>query len=180
MIKTIVAVLVGVVVMIVVMNTVDKISTSSTTDTTETSETSTNTITVSISGEINKSGTYYINTGGTLGDLITAAGGVTSNADEKAYNLDYALSKNMSFYIAPIYNNGDTCSQEAISKVNINTASSEEILANKNFTIGSNVANNIVSYRNEKGSFKRIEDLTNVSYVGQATFNKMKDYITLK
>jgi len=179
MIKAILAVLVGVVVMIVVMNTVDKMSlTDNTTDTTE--KTEENTMSVSISGEINKSGTYYINAGGTLGDLITAAGGATNNADSNAYNLDYTLSKNMSFYIAPIYNSGDTCSQTPIEKVNINTATSEEILAVKGFTITSNVANNIVSYRAEKGSFKRIEDLKEVSYIGTATFEKMKNYVTLK
>jgi len=37
----------------------------------------------------------------------------------------------------------------------------------------------IVDYRNENGEFKRVEDLLQVKGIGQGTFDKIKDYITV-
>ncbi|MCQ2794102.1 MAG: ComEA family DNA-binding protein [Bacilli bacterium] len=177
MIKIIILVVLATVVGLAVFNAVDNATGGSETDPTEPIS---NTITVSITGEVNKAGTYYINTGSSLGDLIAAASDVTSNADPKAYNTTYILANNQSFYIAPIYRSSETCSSEPIEKVNINSASAEEILAIKGFTISSNIANNIIEYRESKGAFARVEELKDVSYIGPATFEKMKDYVTLE
>jgi len=45
--------------------------------------------------------------------------------------------------------------------------------------IGESRAQAIVDYRNENGPFKRIEDLFRVKGIGEGTFNKIKDYITV-
>jgi competence protein ComEA len=45
--------------------------------------------------------------------------------------------------------------------------------------IGETRAQAIVDYRNENGPFKRIEDLLKVSGIGEGTFDKIKDYITV-
>jgi len=45
--------------------------------------------------------------------------------------------------------------------------------------IGEVLAQRIVDYRSENGPFKRIEDLLKVSGIGPATFEKIKDYITV-
>jgi len=45
--------------------------------------------------------------------------------------------------------------------------------------IGETRAQDIVDYRNENGPFKRIEDLLQVKGIGEGTFEKMKDYITV-
>ncbi len=45
--------------------------------------------------------------------------------------------------------------------------------------IGETRAQAIVDYRNENGSFKRIEDLLQVKGIGQGTLEKIKDYITV-
>ncbi len=45
--------------------------------------------------------------------------------------------------------------------------------------IGETRAQAIVDYRNENGSFKRIEDLLRVKGIGEGTFDKLKDYITV-
>jgi len=45
--------------------------------------------------------------------------------------------------------------------------------------IGPSRAQAIVDYRNENGPFKRIEDLLQVEGIGEGTFNKIKDYITV-
>ena len=173
MIKLILAVVIGAVVVVVVMQNV-----STSTESSSTEETTTEKITVSISGEVNKIGTYYVETGATLSDLIAAANDVTSNADSNAYNLDYILKDNQSFYIAPIYKTGETCSQVPITKVNVNTATQEELVTING--ISTSLATNIISYRTNTGQFERLEDLMEVKSIGNAVFTKMRDYCTLK
>lgn len=62
-------------------------------------------------------------------------------------------------------------------KVNINTASAEELVTIKG--LGESKANAIISYRNTNGNFKSIEDIKNVSGIGDALFNKIKELITV-
>ena len=50
------------------------------------------TVQVSIAGEVNREGTYLIDSGSTLGDLILAAGSATGNADPSAYAYAHAGS----------------------------------------------------------------------------------------
>ncbi|HUS04463.1 MAG TPA: helix-hairpin-helix domain-containing protein [Dehalococcoidia bacterium] len=45
--------------------------------------------------------------------------------------------------------------------------------------VGEVTAQAIVDYRNGNGPFKRIEGLLQVKGIGQGTFNKIKDYITV-
>ena len=45
--------------------------------------------------------------------------------------------------------------------------------------IGEVLAQRIVDYRSENGPFRRIEDLLKVSGIAPATFEKIKDYITV-
>lgn len=62
-------------------------------------------------------------------------------------------------------------------KVNINTASSLEL--QKLPQIGPQIAQRIIDYRKENGSFKRIEDLIKVKGIGEKTFDRLKDLITV-
>lgn len=136
-----------------------------------------NTLSLTIEGEVNKPGTYLLDVGSTLSSLIDAAGGVNNNADPLAYDLSYLLEDNQTFYIAPIYDVDDICNETPLKKVCINSASEEELMSING--IKSNIATNIVSYRTTT-PFKRIEDLLNVSYIGNATFEKIKNYVTLR
>ena len=45
--------------------------------------------------------------------------------------------------------------------------------------IGESKAKSIISYREENGNFNEIEDITKVSGIGQALYEKIKDYITV-
>ena len=62
-------------------------------------------------------------------------------------------------------------------KISINTATKEELM--KLNGIGESKANTIIEYRNANGPFKNIEDLKNVSGIGDVAFEKIKDDITL-
>ncbi len=139
---------------------------------------SANSISVSISGEVTRPGTYILEQNTTLGDLISLASGATTNADDAAYDTSYLLEDSLSFYIAPKYNNNDACSMDPISKVNIN--GDDEATLQSVGSIGSTIAKAIVSYRTSKGKFGRIEDVKKVNGIGNATFEKIKNYIRLR
>ena len=175
MVKVFIGVLVATIALIVVFQFIDpNINTGGV----STSLVDSNSISVSISGEVVRSGTYLLDKNTALFDLIEACGGVTSNADENAYDISYLLQDGYSFYIAPKYDNSDVCSLEPIEKVNINKDDAETM--SKISGIGSTIATAIVNYRNDNGSFGRIEDIKNVNGIGNATFEKVKNYITIK
>ncbi|MFA6830428.1 MAG: helix-hairpin-helix domain-containing protein [Bacilli bacterium] len=135
-----------------------------------------NNVKVNISGEVNHPGDYYIMTTNTLGDLILQAGGITAKADEKAYNENLFISTHTSFYIPPISESGSSCSETTISKVNINQAEVSEL---KNIGFTESQANSLITYRTENGDFTAIEEIMNVKGIGEATFSKVKNKITL-
>lgn len=60
--------------------------------------------------------------------------------------------------------------------ININTATKEELMTIPN--IGESKANSIIEYRN-KNKFEKIEDILNVSGIGQSVFEKIKEFITV-
>jgi comEA protein len=62
-------------------------------------------------------------------------------------------------------------------KVNINTASVEELKTLKG--IGDKIAQRIIDHRKAEGPFTKIEDIMNVKGIGKATFNRLKDQITV-
>ena len=182
MIKLFAAVIVTAVVMIVVFQFVDpkveKAGGNAATSVVSDNTTTSGTLSVTISGEVKRSGTYVLEDNTTLQELITVAGGLTTNADECAFDTSYLLEDKASFYIAPKYDHSDVCSMEPIVKVNINQDSSEELQTIKG--IGSTVAKAIVDYRTTNGEYKCIEGLKKVSGIGNATFEKIKDYVRLR
>ena len=62
--------------------------------------------------------------------------------------------------------------------VNINTATEEQLEQLPG--IGTSISTRIVEYRKENGKFNSIEDIKNVSGIGDAKFNKIKDNICVK
>ncbi len=131
---------------------------------------------VDISGEINHPGEYSLYTEDTLGTLITMAGGVTSKADPSAYNESLLIGSYTSFYIAPISEVPSVCVETELEKVNINSATEEEL---KDVGFNTSQAANMITYRNENGAFHALEDILKVKGIGEATFNKVKDKITI-
>jgi competence protein ComEA len=76
-----------------------------------------------------------------------------------------------------VINESVTEAEEKNIKVNINTANSEKLQTLPG--VGPAMASKIIEYRNSKGKFKTIEDLKNVSGIGDNKFNKLKDYIVV-
>ena len=179
------AILIGIIVTIVglaMLSSVDKKggilnSLSSNTNQEQTQENEkTGEIKFSISGEVLYPGDYYLTASSTLQELIDAAGGLTSKADSSAINPNIALGSHTSFYIPPSSEKESSCVETEILKININTATANELVT-AGFTSSQSKA--IVDYRTTNGNFTCIEDIINVKGVGQGTFEKVKNKITI-
>ena len=72
---------------------------------------------------------------------------------------------------------GFTISAGAVVQVNINTASIEELMQLEG--VGSAYAQKIIEYREANGPFENPEDITNVKGIGDATYEKNRDRITV-
>ena len=137
-------------------------------------------IAVYITGEIKNSGVYYLKQGARLYELIDIAGGLTDDADIDSLNFALNLKDSDKIIISKKqeknekYEEND--SRSISSKVNINTATKTELMSLDG--IGSTYADKIISYRNTN-RFDKIEDIMNVSGIGEAKFNKIKDSITV-
>ena len=78
------------------------------------------------------------------------------------------------FFVSGFENNNIVL---AITKVNINTANATELDAIPE--VGPSTAAKIIAYRETSGPFLVIEDIMKVSGIKEATFAKMKDFITV-
>ena len=72
---------------------------------------------------------------------------------------------------------GFTISAGAVVQVNINTASTEELMQLEG--VGSAYAQKIIQYREANGPFENPEDITNVKGIGNSTYEKNRDRITV-
>ena len=61
--------------------------------------------------------------------------------------------------------------------ISINDASIEELMSLPN--IGESKAKSIIKFREDNGSFEKIEDIMNVSGIGEKLFEQIKDFITI-
>jgi len=113
-----------------------------------------------IGGAVANPGIYALREGDTLQTLLSDAG-IEPDAD---------LS-HIEIYVP---REGEA---ELPQKIDINRA--EPWLLEALPGIGEVLAQRIVDYRSENGPFKRIEDLLKVSGIGEATFESIKDYITV-
>ena len=113
-----------------------------------------------IGGAVANPGIYALREGDTLQTLLSDAG------IEPDANLSH-----IKLYIP---REGE---EQSPQKIDINRA--EPWLLEALPGIGETRAQAIVDYRSENGPFKRIEDLLKVSGIGEGTFDKIKDYITV-
>lgn len=155
-------------------------------------------IIIYITGEIQKEGVYELKENSRVLDAIEIAGGLKENANIEDINLAQILEDESKIYIPnkndeniknDNQNNIDNISKNTTEtikkdgtiikseKININTASQTELETLPG--IGPSTALKIVNYRKEKGKFKNIEDIKNVSGIGESKFSKIKDLIKI-
>lgn len=133
--------------------------------------------TVSIEGQVVNPGTYVMERGQTLGDLIDVSGGTTDLADPLAFHQSVELIHALSYYIAPATDPSDVCGETLFLKVGLNTGTKEALMGLE--TIGASLAQSIIDYRDTSGTYDYLEEIMNVSGIGNSTFSKIKNHITL-
>ena len=124
-------------------------------------------ISVEIRGEIKNPGVYEVQLGTTYEDLFAQAV-LTDQADISSFSLNTLL------YNSQLISVPEKNSRKLIS---INSASAEELILLPG--IGETIAERIIQYRIEKGSFLTLEDIMNVKGIGYAKFVQIREYITL-
>lgn len=138
-----------------------------------------NSLSITIEGEVVMPGIYKLANDDILNDLIVAAGGLLESADQDAINLSLSLEGRDYFYIPSKTAYANNCEITAeVEKVNINSANADQ-LATLSY-VSDTLATRIVEYREENGPYMCIEDLMNVKGIGQATYERIRDYVTLK
>lgn len=160
---------------------------------------------VDIKGEILTPGIYTLKSNSRVIDVIEMSGGLTENADTSVINLSKKITDEM---VIIIYSKSevkdfkktketekivqekcvkkdenalknDACITDSVKisgKVSINTATKEGLMTLTG--IGDSKAEDIIKYREENGPFKTIEDIKNVSGIGDSLFAKIKENIT--
>ncbi len=143
-------------------------------------------IMVHISGEVYKPGLVELELGSRVTDAVELAGGLKKDADMDRINLAKKLIDEEKIYIPKI--GEDEVPIEASSvgmsndvnnngQININTCTKEELMSLPG--IGEVLAGRIIEYR-EQNPFKTIEDIKNVSGIGDKKFESIKDLITVR
>ena len=139
-------------------------------------------IVVDIKGEIKNPNIYWLEEGCIIEDLINIAGGITEEGDLSKINRAQKLNDH-EVVIIPNINDKESEIENIIpssndkNKVNINTASINELDTLSG--IGPSKAESIIKYREENGTFKSIEEIKNVTGIGEALFEKFKENITI-
>ncbi|MCR5845774.1 MAG: helix-hairpin-helix domain-containing protein [bacterium] len=133
---------------------------------------------VHVVGAVKKPGVYTFAQGVRAEAAVDAAGGFAKNANTASVNLAHELVDGEQIYIPTKDEAGSaqgTSGSASLSKVNINTASTEELETLPG--IGPAIAGEIISYRQLNGRFDSIEDIRNVSGIGDGRFSKIKALI---
>lgn len=147
-------------------------------------------IKVHITGEVLNQGLIELEEGSRIDDAIKVAGNITEFADLSKVNLAYELSDGQKVYIPSIKDESEEYISENAGenviededvkdgKININTADID-LLQTIN-GVGESLANKIIDYRKQNGKFKSIDDLKNVSGIGEKKFEDIKDKVVVK
>lgn len=153
-------------------------------------------IIIHVSGAVKNEGIVELEEGARVANAIEKAGGVRDDAYTKDINYALKLEDGMKIYVPTI----EEAKQEK-EEVNINSESSNYIISSNTKTnensngqkvninsadeskldelpgVGPSTAQKIIQYRKENGEFKSIDELKNVSGIGEAKFQKIKDLI---
>ncbi|WP_338433857.1 helix-hairpin-helix domain-containing protein [Ligilactobacillus saerimneri] len=154
---------------------------------------------VDIKGAIKHPGVYKIASNERVSTVIQRAGGLLEQADIQRVNLAQKLADQAVIYIPRVGEetvgecvtfieqpsattttaptSGATSTSTAEGKVNLNTASKDDLT--KLTGIGPKKAEQILAYRQEHGAFKSIDEIKQVSGIGEKTFTSIKDQLTI-
>jgi competence protein ComEA len=142
-------------------------------------------VVVYVAGAVVRPGVYPVGTGARVADAVAAAGGVTPDADLDPLNLATRLSDGDRVFVprkgqAPpaVVGPGPTGSGSTSSgPVNLNTATAEQLEALSG--VGPATAHAIITWRQQHGRFRSVQDLLQVRGIGPAKLESLRDQVTV-
>lgn len=146
-------------------------------------------IMIDVGGAVLNPSVVELPEGSRVFQAVEKAGGLQSDADTTLINQAEILADGQKIYIPTKqelkeYQSGYRSSAQSyyagpaqLQLININTADSDTLQQLSG--VGPATAEKIILYRNENGKFMSIEDIKNVSGIGEKTFEKFKDKITV-
>ncbi len=141
-------------------------------------------VAVYICGAINKEGVYEVPENSRIEEVVALAGFYREDAAKNYLNLAEKVVDGQRLYVPTIQEieageieeiKEDGQSNRGINKVNINTASMEELMTLTG--IGEAKALSIIQYREEQGPFQKIQDIQNISGIKAGVYTKIEEQI---
>lgn len=149
---------------------------------------------IDIEGAVKRPGVYQFTNNMRIDDAVNLAGGLNSSADRKHINLAKKLIDQQTVYIPvkgeikgipqSVNDNGDsgsgsnsTDSSNGSGKINLNTADVKQLQTIDG--IGEKRAEKIIDYRKSHGNFSKIDDVKNISGIGDKFLANIKAHVTL-
>jgi competence protein ComEA len=139
-------------------------------------------ILVDVAGWVRRPGVYEFDEGARVIDAIDAAGGARSGALLESLNLAAPLADGIQILVP---REGETVARPAsggavagvAGLINVNTATPTELEELPD--VGEVIAQAIVDYRTENGPFASVDQLLDVSGIGDATLENIRELVTV-
>lgn len=142
---------------------------------------------IHVLGAVRRPGLFELPDGARVIDVVAAAGGLAPTADPAGVNLARLVSDGEQLYIPRLgeaqpgappgaAGPGRPAGVAAGGKINLNSATTAELETLPR--IGPAMAQRIIDFREANGRFANIEDLRNVTGIGDKTFDGLKELIT--
>lgn len=146
-----------------------------------------NQVTVDVKGAVNHPGVYSLPSQSRVTDAIKRAGGLSNLADSKSVNLAQKLQDETVIYVAQKGEKITVVEEEKANniatqgnskgKINLNKADLSSLQTISG--VGAKRAQDILDSRDSQGGFKTIDDLKNVSGIGEKTLEKLRQDVTI-
>ena len=146
-----------------------------------------NQVTVDVKGAVNHPGVYSLPSQSRVTDAIKRAGGLSNLADSKSVNLAQKLQDETVVYVTQKGEKITVVEEEkenniatqgnSKGKINLNKADLSSLQTISG--VGAKRAQDILDYRDSQGGFKTIDDLKNVSGIGEKTLEKLRQDVTI-
>ncbi|SDW99081.1 competence protein ComEA [Marininema mesophilum] len=151
---------------------------------------------IDVKGAVKKPGVYRLDPGARVQDAVELAGGPKSVADMVRVNLAQPLTDGMALIIprkgeeipttsgigagtsARSGEGGESGAEAKESPIDLNTATVQDLDSLNG--IGPSKAEAIIRYREENGPFTSVDQLTEVSGIGEKTLEQFKDQVRVQ
>lgn len=141
---------------------------------------------VHILGRVRKPGLYEVPGGARAVDVVAAAGGFQTDADQAALNLARAVTDGEQIIVPrvgeappPVPSSGSDspASGTGTAPVDLNTA--DEAALETLAGVGPATAKAILAWRDEHGRFESVDDLLDVTGIGEKKLEKLRDGVVV-